>query len=54
MNLDQFEISEIASKLKNGSLALFPTDTLPAICSIPEYAKNPVKLNDINANIGLM
>ena len=36
---DQFEISELAVKLKMGSLALFPTDTLPAICSLPEYSK---------------
>ena len=36
---DQFEISELASKLKKGSLALFPTDTLPALCSYPKYSK---------------
>ena len=36
---DIFEISELASKLKNGSLALFPTDTLPALCSYPKYSK---------------
>ena len=36
---DIFEISELASKLKNGSLALFPTDTLPAICAYPEFSK---------------
>ena len=27
MIIDQFEISDLASKLTNGSLALFPTDT---------------------------
>tara|TARA_Y100001968_G_scaffold107886_1_gene97550 strand:+ start:1468 stop:2043 length:576 start_codon:yes stop_codon:yes gene_type:complete len=32
-------ISELASKLNNGSLALFPTDTLPALCAYPEFAK---------------
>jgi len=36
---DIFEISELASKLKKGSLALFPTDTLPALCSYPEFSK---------------
>ena len=35
----QFGISELALKLKKGSLALFPTDTLPAICSYPKYSK---------------
>ena len=32
-------ISDLALKLKNGSLALFPTDTLPAISSYPKYSK---------------
>ena len=36
---DQFEISDLASKLSNGSLALFPTDTLPALCSYPKYSE---------------
>ena len=35
---DQFEIIDLASKLKQGSLALIPTDTLPALCSYPKYA----------------
>ena len=39
MIIDQFDISNLSSKLKQGSLALFPTDTLPAICSCPVYAK---------------
>ena len=39
MSTDQFGISDLALKLKMGSLALFPTDTLPAICSYPEYSK---------------
>ena len=36
---EQFGINDLFSKLKNGSLALFPTDTLPALCSYPEYSK---------------
>ncbi len=32
-------ISDLALKLKKGSLALFPTDTLPAISSYPKYSK---------------
>ncbi len=39
MSTDQFEISDLASKLKKGSLALFPTDTLPALCSYPQYSE---------------
>ncbi len=39
MITDQFEISELAAKLKMGSLALFPTDTLPAISALPKYSK---------------
>jgi len=39
MIADQFAISELASKLKKGSLALFPTDTLPALCSYTKYSK---------------
>ena len=39
MITEQFEISDLALKLKNGSLALFPTDTLPALCSYPKYSK---------------
>ena len=39
MITDQFDISELASKLNNGSLAIFPTDTLPALCACPEYSK---------------
>ena len=36
---DILEISELAYKLKKGSLALFPTDTLPALCAYPEFSK---------------
>ena len=32
-------ISDLTLKLKKGSLALFPTDTLPAISSYPKYSK---------------
>ena len=39
MITQQFGIFELALKLKKGSLALFPTDTLPAICSYPKYSK---------------
>ena len=39
MITQQVGISELALKLKKGSLALFPTDTLPAICSYPKYSK---------------
>ena len=39
MITDQFGISDLALKLKKGSLALFPTDTLPALCSDPKYSK---------------
>ena len=39
MIIDQFNSSDLASKLKNGSLAIFPTDTLPALCACPKYAK---------------
>ena len=36
---EQLGISDLASKLEDGSLALFPTDTLPAICSYPKYSQ---------------
>ena len=39
MITEQFGIADLALKLKNGSLALFPTDTLPALCSCPKYSK---------------
>ena len=39
MITEQFGISDLALKLKNGSLGLFPTDTLPALCSYPKYSK---------------
>ena len=39
MSTDQFEISDLASKLRKGSLALFPTDTLPALCSYPQFSE---------------
>tara|TARA_Y100001968_G_scaffold73110_1_gene64568 strand:- start:982 stop:1557 length:576 start_codon:yes stop_codon:yes gene_type:complete len=53
---DQFEISELAQKLKKGSLALFPTDTLPAICSYPEYSKKiwDIKKRPLNKPLILM
>ena len=39
MITEEFGISDLALKLKKGSLALFPTDTLPALCSYPKYSK---------------
>jgi L-threonylcarbamoyladenylate synthase len=39
MITEKLGISELALKLKKGSLALFPTDTLPALCSYPKYSK---------------
>ena len=39
MSTDQFEISDLASKLKKGSLAVFPTDTLPALCAYPQFSE---------------
>ncbi len=39
MITDQFGIQDLDLKLKKGSLALFPTDTLPALCSYPKYSK---------------
>ncbi len=39
MIIEKFEISDLALKLKKGSLALFPTDTLPALCSYPKYSE---------------
>ena len=39
MITQQFGIFDLALKLKKGSLALFPTDTLPALCSYPKYSK---------------
>ena len=53
---DQFEIPELAQKLKKGSLALFPTDTLPAICSYPKYSKKiwTIKKRPLNKPLILM
>ena len=53
---NQFQISELASKLKNGSLALFPTDTLPAISSCPKYSKKiwTIKKRPLNKPLILM
>ena len=39
MSTDPFEISDLASKLRKGSLALFPTDTLPALCAYPQFSE---------------
>ena len=52
----QFDSSDLASKLKKGSLALFPTDTLPALCSYPKYSKKiwTIKKRPLNKPLILM
>ena len=52
----QFDINDLASQLKKGSLALFPTDTLPALCSYPKYAKKiwDIKKRPLNKPLILM
>ncbi len=52
----QFGIPDLASKLKKGSLALFPTDTLPGICAYPEYSKRiwTIKKRSLNKPLILM
>ena len=56
MSIDQFGISDLALKLKKGSLALFPTDTLPALCSYPKYSKKiwTIKKRPLNKPLILM
>ena len=56
MIADQFGISELASKLKKGSLGLFPTDTLPALCSYTKYSKQiwTIKKRPLNKPLILM
>ena len=56
MITDQFGISDLASRLKKGSLALFPTDTLPALCSYPKYSKKiwTIKKRPLNKPLILM
>ena len=56
MITDQFDSSDLASKLKKGSLALFPTDTLPALCSYPKYSKKiwTIKKRPLNKPLILM
>jgi len=56
MITDQCEIPDLASKLKNGSLAVFPTDTLPALCSYPKYSKKiwTIKKRPLNKPLILM
>ncbi len=39
-----FDSSELASRLIKGSAALFPTDTLPALASLPESASQLWKI----------
>ena len=56
MITDQCEIPDLASKLKKGSLALFPTDTLPALCSYPKFSKKiwNIKKRPLNKPLILM
>ena len=56
MTKDQFEIPDLATKLKNGSLGLFPTDTLPALCSYPKYSHKiwTIKKRPLNKPLILM
>ena len=53
---NQYQISELAPKLNKGSLALFPTDTLPALCSYPKYSKKiwTIKKRSLNKPLILM
>ena len=53
---NQFDTSHLASKLKKGSLALFPTDTLPALCSCPKYSRKiwTIKERPLNKPLILM
>ena len=56
MIIEQYEITDLASKLKQGSLALFPTDTLPALCSYPKFSKKiwTIKKRPLNKPLILM
>ena len=56
MIADEFDFAELALKLKHGSLALFPTDTLPALCSYPKYSKKiwTIKQRPLNKPLILM
>jgi len=53
---DQYEIFDLVPKLKKGSLALFPTDTLPALCSYAKYSKKiwTIKKRPLNKPLILM
>ena len=56
MIIDQFDLPDLALKLNKGSLALFPTDTLPALCSCPKYTKKiwKIKKRPLNKPLILM
>ena len=56
MTSDQLIVSDLSQKLKNGSLALIPTDTLPALCSYPQYSKKiwAIKKRSLNKPLILM
>ena len=56
MITDQSDIYGFTSKLKNGSLGLFPTDTLPALCAYPIHSKKiwNIKKRPLNKPLILM
>ena len=56
MIIEKFGISDLALKLQKGSLALFPTDTLPALCAYPKYSKKiwTIKKRPLNKPLILM
>ncbi len=52
----RFAVPEMADKLIKGSLAIFPTDTLPALGACPKYAKKiwEIKKRPLNKPLILM
>ena len=52
----QLGIYDFASRLRKGSLGLFPTDTLPALAAYPQYAKKiwTIKKRPLNKPLILM
>tara|TARA_Y100001968_G_C19203186_1_gene640997 strand:- start:66 stop:650 length:585 start_codon:yes stop_codon:yes gene_type:complete len=53
---NQFTVPEVASMLNKGSLALFPTDTLPALSACPRYSEKiwEIKKRPLNKPLILM
>ena len=56
MITQQFEICDLVPKLEKGSLAIFPTDTLPALSSYPKHSKKiwTLKKRPLNKPLILM